>query len=535
MPIHRGSGGGLAPRLRSTRPASVLCRPAPISDAREPVPLSGHLSVRGYQPFGRARMDAPFEQVGAPWLDTTAVLARIRAGRLPGVSILAASRFTPHHPGDGKYADTSSPASAAVTDRGLRSDVTAVYLMAARAAHPDRMRWSRAQFDRLAGGPCCGRRWMAGSPPAGEMTAPWAEALRACGGGGNRSSSIESRVNHGGRSHRSRSGDGSRLVSAGPLAGVSHDPSACRHRAARSSRRAPPAPRSRARPGTARPGVGRRGASSGARRAGSTAASCRPGEVRGRLVGLTDDSVGVVTAKGPRPLACRWWTPSGYIGTARARPGGESLGVWRSAAHRSPRNDRRLSPVRRPGARTVVAPYLLAIGASAGARSGRRAPPGAGVVPRVSGGAFPKTVVRVSARLPHAARRLSFRGYSVAPDAAREREPAEDANDVKLLGALEKPFYAAVDPLVDAADPVRRPAEHHHHHRHRPRAGVRPGLRHGHIRIGGRCSCSAGSPTRSTARWRAAARWSRSSAPSTTRRSTGSATAPPSSASAPFC
>ncbi len=39
--------------------------------------------------------DAPFHQVGAPWLDTTAVLARSRAARLPGVAFLGVT-FTPH-------------------------------------------------------------------------------------------------------------------------------------------------------------------------------------------------------------------------------------------------------------------------------------------------------------------------------------------------------------------------------------------------------------------------------------------------------
>src|ERR671939_149327 len=41
--------------------------------------------------------DAPFEQVGAPWLDTVAVLQQMRRGRLPGVRLHTAS-FTPRHP-----------------------------------------------------------------------------------------------------------------------------------------------------------------------------------------------------------------------------------------------------------------------------------------------------------------------------------------------------------------------------------------------------------------------------------------------------
>jgi uncharacterized protein YbbC (DUF1343 family) len=123
--------------------------------------------------------DAPFEQVGAPWLDTTAVLARIRAERLPGVAFSAAG-FTPRHPGDGKYADTLlAGIRLRVTDR-RRYDptVTAVHLMAAiRVTHPGRMRWSAAQFDRLAGGSTLRTALEAGRPAA-EIVAPWAEALR---------------------------------------------------------------------------------------------------------------------------------------------------------------------------------------------------------------------------------------------------------------------------------------------------------------------------------------------------------------------
>jgi uncharacterized protein YbbC (DUF1343 family) len=122
--------------------------------------------------------DAPFEQVGAPWLDTTAVLARLRAERLPGVSFSATS-FTPRHPGDGKYADTLvAGIRLRVTDR-QRYDptVTAVHLMAAiRAVQPDRIRWTPAQFDRLAGGSTLRAALEAGRPAA-EIVAPWAGAL----------------------------------------------------------------------------------------------------------------------------------------------------------------------------------------------------------------------------------------------------------------------------------------------------------------------------------------------------------------------
>ena len=124
--------------------------------------------------------DAPFEQVGAPWLDTVAVLARIRAERLPGVAFQSVA-FTPRNPGDGKYADTLlAGIRLRVTDRtAYDPTVTAVHLMAAiRAVHPERIRWTAKQFDRLAGGPSLRTALEAGRP-AEEIVAPWAEAIRA--------------------------------------------------------------------------------------------------------------------------------------------------------------------------------------------------------------------------------------------------------------------------------------------------------------------------------------------------------------------
>ncbi len=56
--------------------------------------------------------DAPFEQIGAPWLDTAAVLSALRGGRPAGGAGTTASSFTPRRPGDGKYADTLVAASA---------------------------------------------------------------------------------------------------------------------------------------------------------------------------------------------------------------------------------------------------------------------------------------------------------------------------------------------------------------------------------------------------------------------------------------
>ncbi len=95
----------------------------------------------------------PFEQVGAPWLDSREVVERLEAARLPGVRF-SRVHFTPHDPGDGKYADTAlAGIRLTVTDRATYDPTrTAVVLMATiRDVHPDRLRWNAAQFDRLAG------------------------------------------------------------------------------------------------------------------------------------------------------------------------------------------------------------------------------------------------------------------------------------------------------------------------------------------------------------------------------------------------
>ncbi len=112
--------------------------------------------------------EAPFEQIGAPWLDTARVLARVRAAGLAGVS-LSGVAFTPARPGDGKYADTAlAGIRLRVTDRARYDPTaTAVHLLAAvRAVHGDRFAWIPRHFDRLAGGPTLRQQLDAGTAPA---------------------------------------------------------------------------------------------------------------------------------------------------------------------------------------------------------------------------------------------------------------------------------------------------------------------------------------------------------------------------------
>jgi uncharacterized protein YbbC (DUF1343 family) len=97
--------------------------------------------------------DAPFEQVGAPWLDTAGVLADLRRAAPPGVRARAV-RFTPTRPGDGKYADTLlAGIRLEVTDRAVYDPpATAVSLLSAiRRRHPGEFAWIPRHFDRLAG------------------------------------------------------------------------------------------------------------------------------------------------------------------------------------------------------------------------------------------------------------------------------------------------------------------------------------------------------------------------------------------------
>lgn len=121
--------------------------------------------------------DHPFHQVGAPWLDTTAVLARMRAAAPPGVRFEGV-RFTPTNPGDGKFAGVAvSGVRLVITDRrAYDPTAAAVHLLAAiRAVHPAEIRIG-GSFDRLAGGPTLREALLRGEPPA-TIIAGWEAGL----------------------------------------------------------------------------------------------------------------------------------------------------------------------------------------------------------------------------------------------------------------------------------------------------------------------------------------------------------------------
>lgn len=126
--------------------------------------------------------DRAFEQVGAPWLDTTQVLRRIRAARLPGVRFEGVA-FTPHAAGDRKFNDTLvAGIRLRITDRrAYRPVATAIYLLSAiHAVHPDQIRIG-GSFDRLAGGPALRLALVNGEDPAAIIRgwAPMLDGYRA--------------------------------------------------------------------------------------------------------------------------------------------------------------------------------------------------------------------------------------------------------------------------------------------------------------------------------------------------------------------
>jgi uncharacterized protein YbbC (DUF1343 family) len=124
--------------------------------------------------------DAPFEQIGAPWLDTAAVLGAMRRAGLPGVRAHGVA-FTPRNPGEGKYADTLvAGIRLEVTDRAAYDPtVTAVYLLTAiRGRHPREFGWIPKHFDRLAGTRALRAAIDAGTDPAA-IVRSWEPARRA--------------------------------------------------------------------------------------------------------------------------------------------------------------------------------------------------------------------------------------------------------------------------------------------------------------------------------------------------------------------
>ena len=121
-----------------------------------------------------------FQVVGAPWLDTAAVLSRLRIwgpwaqGALTGVDVSGVV-FTPRAPTDGKYDGVELRGiRLRATDRRRYDPTRAAILMlsAIRATHPDSLQFDAKRFDQLAGGDELRRAILA--PRVGEAVwGPW--------------------------------------------------------------------------------------------------------------------------------------------------------------------------------------------------------------------------------------------------------------------------------------------------------------------------------------------------------------------------
>jgi uncharacterized protein YbbC (DUF1343 family) len=123
--------------------------------------------------------DAPYEQIGAPWLDTSRVLALVRRAKPAGVRFEGVT-FTPVGAADGKHEGVPvSGIRLHLTDR-FRYDppAVAVLLLAAiQRVHPDRIGFVARQFDRLAGDSALRTGLVAGRTP-GRLMADWPAQIR---------------------------------------------------------------------------------------------------------------------------------------------------------------------------------------------------------------------------------------------------------------------------------------------------------------------------------------------------------------------
>ncbi len=97
--------------------------------------------------------DRPFEQIGAPWLDSPGLAEWLQSQDLPGVSFEPVT-FTPVRPGDGKFAGEALSGVRFIADDRESYDPTRTAVAAlagVRALHPEQLEWMDAHFDRLAG------------------------------------------------------------------------------------------------------------------------------------------------------------------------------------------------------------------------------------------------------------------------------------------------------------------------------------------------------------------------------------------------
>jgi uncharacterized protein YbbC (DUF1343 family) len=125
--------------------------------------------------------DRPFEVIGAPWVDTAKVLARLRSLPLEGIAF-SGECFVPRQNQPGAV-----PKQNGVECRGIRLTVTqrdryrpvetgVAMLWAFRVSHPGEFQWRTASIDRLAGTPALREQLEAGRDPS-DIVAGWADQI----------------------------------------------------------------------------------------------------------------------------------------------------------------------------------------------------------------------------------------------------------------------------------------------------------------------------------------------------------------------
>ncbi len=123
--------------------------------------------------------DAPFQQIGAPWLDGAELAAALNEEGLPGVRFEAV-RFTPDGPGDGKFGGESVEGVRFVAT-GEDYDPTLAAVAATQAARRlsgDSWAWLTSHFDRLAGTDGL-RLAIEAEAPFADLVASWPSEVEA--------------------------------------------------------------------------------------------------------------------------------------------------------------------------------------------------------------------------------------------------------------------------------------------------------------------------------------------------------------------
>lgn len=110
---------------------------------------------------------APFQRLGAPWLDAPRTVKLLADRAIPGVRF-EAEYFTPVDPGDRKFAGRRIPGIRVIVtdrDRVHVGRLGAALLWAIARTSPDSLRVSPPNFDRLFGDPAARVALMRGDDP----------------------------------------------------------------------------------------------------------------------------------------------------------------------------------------------------------------------------------------------------------------------------------------------------------------------------------------------------------------------------------